>query len=272
MYENSHMSIEYEELIKLQIITVMDRILKRRVIDEPFSSIENLSQNPFGARLVPEEIWKGAKFERSFVTSLGQGVFEQIGKIIAEGTGSYATNQHPTVGKVSKAKREKIEQILRELRNSKTSKRYPKWESELEEIRSESDEELVTITINSDLYIKRPSGQEEFYSFKTAKPNIDQTERAKRDMLELWAINEKSKVFFGLPHNPYGEGNTYAYTPPFKIFDMVNDPCVLIGSELWDAIGGEGTYTQLLEIFKEVGSDYKVRIMREYLGIEEGNE
>jgi hypothetical protein len=260
-----------KSLVKKQIETVMDRVISRRITEEPFDSKNNLEENPFGARLVPEEIWKGSKFERSFVTSLGQGVFEQIGKIIAEGTGDFAENQHITLGKIDKGREEKIEAILRELRDSKRYKRKPDWKLELEEILSVNSEKTVDIKVNSDLYIKRQTGKEEFYSFKTAKPNLDQTERAKRDMFELWAMNPHRKVFFALPHNPMGEGREYNYQPPFKIFDMVNDPCVLIGSRLWDTIGGTGTYKELLDLFEEVGKLYIPTIKTQYLKIGDSN-
>ncbi|MFK3938002.1 TdeIII family type II restriction endonuclease [Alkalihalobacillus sp. NPDC078783] len=64
----------------------MERLINRRVNIEPFDEKEIEAKNPFGFRLVPVEVWKGSKFERSFVTILGQGIFEQIAKIIAEGS------------------------------------------------------------------------------------------------------------------------------------------------------------------------------------------
>ncbi len=48
---------------------------------------------------------------------------------------------------------------------------------------------------------------------------------------------------------------------------MIEDQCVLIGKDLWDTIGGDGTYIELLEIFEEVGAVYKSRIKKEYLNI-----
>ena len=41
---------------------------------------------------------------------------------------------------------------------------------------------------------------------------------------------------------------------------MKQDYCVLIGKEYWDFVGGEGTYTNLLEIFKVVGNDTRARL------------
>ena len=123
----------------------------------------------------------------------------------------------------------------------------------------------------SDLYICRPDGTEEFYSFKTVKPNLDQTEIAKKDMLLLLADDSEREVYFALPYNPAGEGHPYRecrHDFPFRLFNMDNDACVLIGAKLWDKIGGHGTYDELLMLFEEVGTLYSERIKKEYFGID----
>ena len=91
------MNTETISKIEHVISDMMERIIKRRVETEPFNDLDIENNNPFGYRLVPMEIWKGAKFERSFVTSLGQKTFEQLAKIIAEGTGAFAENQHEEI-------------------------------------------------------------------------------------------------------------------------------------------------------------------------------
>ena len=61
------------------------------------------------------------------------------------------------------------------------------------------------ITVKSDLYVHRQDGRQEYYSFKTVKPNLDQTETAKRDMLYLKAGNPECDPYFALPFNPAGK-------------------------------------------------------------------
>lgn len=70
--------------IKEEIIKVVDRVIKKRTTDEPFDIKELEEERPFHVALLPEEIIKGGKFERSFVTSLGQSVWEEIARIIVE--------------------------------------------------------------------------------------------------------------------------------------------------------------------------------------------
>lgn len=44
------------------------------------------------------------------------------------------------------------------------------------------------------------------------------------------------------------------------IFDFKRDSVVLIGSEMWDTLGGEGCYNELLQIASEVGANTRRKI------------
>lgn len=249
------------------ISPMMDRLIQRRVYDEPFDGDLIRTINPFGARLVPEEVWKGSRFERSFVTILGQGIFEQIAQIIAEGTGAYASNQHDVTVHINTWKVEQIERILREHRNGG---RRPNWVNELNEVRMLQNENYTDVNLRFDLYIRRADGIEEFYGLKTVKPNLDQTERAKRDMLLLSSV-EDVETYFVLPFNPAGEGMNYRlarHAVPYRIFNMDTDPSVLIGAEFWNKVGDDdNTYAELLDIFEELGDYYSEVIRREYFNL-----
>lgn len=54
----------------------------------------------------------------------------------------------------------------------------------------------------------------------------------------------------GYPAFPHGLRQTYRYTFTQRIMDMETE--VLIGSELWDLIGGKGAFDDLLSIIDEV--------------------
>lgn len=258
-----------KDMVKETLLAVMGEIIDRRVIADPFDEAAIYTKNPFGARLVPMEIWKGSKFERSFVTSLGQSIYEQLGRIIAEGSGATnVVNQHVEEFQINTFRNERINSILTGHRNN-TSR--PDWNLEVEGIDSLVHTDMTDVKTISDLFIERPDGSREYYSLKTVKPNLDQTEIAKRDMLRLKAFNTNYGTYFGLPFNPAGEGNAYRdsrHTVPFKIFDMDADESVLIGAELWNKIGNDpNTYQELLEIFEVVGRISSERIRREYLDI-----
>jgi hypothetical protein len=76
-------------------------------------------------------------------------------------------------------------------------------------------------------------------------------------------------AYYALPYNPYGPNKEdYKWAFPMRWFDMCGDPCVLIGDEFWDFIGGSGTYAHFVNEVNQLGKDYRERIYREFLGIE----
>ncbi|ADM72451.1 hypothetical protein GMA19_04697 [Paenibacillus polymyxa E681] len=256
--------------IRDHISPILERLVHRRVVTEPFDEAQVAAKNPFGYRLVPVEVWKGSKFERSFVTILGQGIFEQMAKMVALGSGAFASNQHDTTFTINTWRNEKIEEILTSHRNSG---RKPNWNAEVAEILQLNNQNYTEVTVKFDLYVRRSDGREEFYGLKTVKPNLDQIERAKRDMLRMvTGTNQNTEAYFALPFNPAGEGHLYraaGHTIPYKIFEMDLDPCVLIGKAFWNKIGDDNnTYDELLDLFDEIGSHFSNMIRRDYFQID----
>lgn len=227
----------------------------------------SVRQIPFGSRLVPNEIWKGSKFERSFVTSFGQGVYEQIAYEIAIGSGALAENQHVEQVSLNTWQDESISALLNRQRGA-TNQENPDWRNELNTIAALNNPRHIELETRFDLYIRRNNGSEEYYSIKTVKPNLDQVDIAKRDMLRISSAKPNSKAYLGLPYNPDGDGNPYTWTIPKKLFDMNNSPAVLIGANFWNAVGAsDTTFRELLEVFREVGIESRERITSDFLGI-----
>ena len=75
-------------------------------------------------------------------------------------------------------------------------------------------------------------------------------------------------AFFALPYNPYGKRENYNWGFPIRWFDMKTDEVVMIGDEFWDFIGGEGTYQLFINEINLLGAEYKERIYKEFLGID----
>ena len=229
-----------------------------RSVEEPYDPAEFRRSSPFHARLVPDAIWRASKFERSFVTSIGQGVFEQVAIIVARGAGYHAARGHRETGELWSGQVSEIEQVLNNLRANRAR---PDWHAELARVAGAAGQgQKLQRSVTSDVYVKQLDSTKHLYSLKTVKPNLDQAQVAKSDMLTLKAMDAANVVNFALPYNPYITRAKYNWTQPFKIFDMRTDPCVLIGQEFWDDIGGTGTYTALLNVFEEAGEEFVPQI------------
>lgn len=218
---------------------------------------DDLTYRPFHEALLTKKIVSASAFERSFSTSFGQGPIEKISEILALASGADCKRQKETLANVNKGAIDEIERILSSLRGGDLS---PNWEKEVAKITAFSKGDYVVRRVLSDLWIKRDQ-DEIFISIKTVKPNIDQTEIVKKDMLTLKAHNPRFSTYFGLYYNPGGPRRAdYNWSVPSKIFDMLNDECILIGHEYWDFIGGPGTYDALLDIFKKVGQKTREKL------------
>lgn len=212
------------------------------------------SHKPFHKALLPTEIVKISSFERSFSTSLGQGPIEKISELVAANNGFEVCRQKEVHVNVYKGAVDEIERITSALRSGHQK---PNWAKELKTITSFNKGDTVVRRVISDLWIRK-NGIESYFSIKTVQPNLDQSEIAKKDMLLLNASDPKVKTFFALYYNPDGpKREAYKHSPPKKIFNMHNDPCVLIGKDYWDYLGGDGTYEELLGVFAEAGAETK---------------
>lgn len=243
---------------------------RQRIFDEFANCVNNTiarmntnqqTNRPFHTALLSRNIIYWSGFERSFSTSFGQRTIEELAKLAALSNGAEgADRQKETNIEIDAAYDEAIRNHMSRLRSGNRSIPYD-WESSLEEIRSVTPTgRMKKMRIISDLWWRK-DGVDHFASLKTVKPNIDQTAVAKEDCLHLSIALPECKTYFGLPYNPYGDKKEdYAHNPPMGIFDFRHDSAVLIGKELWDTLGGEGFYEELLDIAEEVGEKTRQEI------------
>ena len=243
--------------MKTGTIKEVERILKG-CVDNTITRIKSdRTHRPFHEALLSKELVIASAFERSFSTSFGQKAVEEISQIIARSNGAECERQRETQVNIYKGASDEITRILNSLREGIA---MPDWNKEVKRICAFTKGDTIVLRVISDLWIKKEN-KETFISIKTVKPNLDQTEIAKKDMLLLKADNTSRRVFFGLFYNPGGEARAdYNWTIPNRIFSMLDDACVLIGQEYWDYIGGKSTYSELLEIFENVGEKTRDRL------------
>ena len=233
---------------------------------------EHRNKKPLYAALVPDQIFKGSHFERRFVTPFGK-VWEKLAAVVGEHGMGFAETDFAISGQVPKQRLQRIQEVLNKLEHASREKKNrirPDWKGELEYV-LKGKGKLVPTTIICDVFVKRSRAKKGYaFEIKAPLPNSDQTKVSKEKLLKLHAMEpvQIHAAYFALPYNPYGKKKDYAWSFPMRWLDMRNDPCVLIGNELWDKLGGRGTYKNFIEIVRKLGENYHERIYNEYLGIE----
>jgi len=260
-----------EKDIQDVISTLMDRVIDKVLHADPFLKDEHKVKKPLYAALVPDEIFKGAHFERRFVTPFG-GVWEKLAVAAAKHGLGFAEQSYRIDGFVKKGRLERISEVLNKLEHSQKgrSKTKPDWEKEKKYILAGKGE-IIPTTVVCDVYATDHSAKNRFaFELKAPLPNSDQTKVSKEKVMKLYAMEPKmvEEAYFALPYNPYGKKEDYAWSFPARWFNMKLDPVVLIGDEFWEKIGGAGTYQMILKAVDKIGVQYRAKIYREYLGME----
>jgi len=228
----------------------VEAILENCVMRALERTKKNKTFRPFHEALLTKDLVSASSFERSFSTSFGQGPVEEISVLIAIDKGYTAERQKTVLVNVRKGAIDEIERIISSLRSGE---KKPDWTKEIAKILAHVKGDFEVRRVISDLFLEK-GGIETYISIKTVKPNLDQTEIAKKDLLLLKAHNPDAQTYFGLFYNPGGpKRENYNWTMPSKIFNMHKDHSVLIGEEYWNFLGGKGTYAELLLIFDAVG-------------------
>jgi hypothetical protein len=269
-------SDQIKAAIQEVVVALMNRVLEKVLVTDPFIPDVHRSSRPLYAALVPDEIFKGAHFERRFVTPFGN-VWEKLALVAAEKGLGFGELQYSVTGRVNKERLRRIQQVLNELEHGQegTKRRRPNWEEELKFILQGKSEESVGVTVVCDVYAEDSKNNRRLaFELKAPMPNSDQTKVSKEKLLKLHAMDspQVDEAYFALPYNPYGAREKYSWTYPNRWFDMKKDTVVLIGNEFWEKIGGTGTYEAFISAVNEIAPEYKTRIYREFLGIEPSTE
>lgn len=250
------MNQHYKDLIAEEFKNCVNNTISRLAENEE-------TYRPFHSALLSDECIFWSRFERSFSTSFGQRVIEEIAKLVVLSNGAEeAQRQKETFVQIDKNYADAIERHIDSIRSGNRS---DGWNNVLSSItRTEESNNLIEKRIISDLWWRK-NGIDNYVSLKTVKPNIDQTAVAKQDCLTLKIANANCNAYFGLPYNPYGERKSdYKHNPPMGVFNFHTDSVVLIGKELWDTLGGDGCYEEILSIAEAVGIETRATIRNTY--------
>lgn len=190
--------------------------------------------------------------------------------MIGERTYGYGVSQHMIVGRVRQGCLDRIQRTLDSLEHpGPDGKRtQPDWRTELEHVQGGGGA-WQEVSVNCDVYVSESSKLPGLaFELKAPLPNSDQTKVSKEKILKLHCMEPRRvrQAYFALPYNPYGSRERYSWSFPGRWFNMREDPCVLIGDDLWDKLGDKKHYDVIVEIANHVGRRYRRRIYEDYLG------
>lgn len=249
---------------------MMDKVMDRVLITDPFVAEKHHANKPLYAALVPDEIFKGSHFERRFVTPFGTA-WEKLAVAVGKVYHGHCSQGCTVEGTIGEESLRRIQEVLNKLEHGVDGKKKqkPNWKEELEYILAGGGEP-IPVSVTCDILIKsEKTGKNYAFELKGPLPNSDQTKVSKEKMFKLLAMDGHpiDAAYYTLPYNPYGKKENYIWSFPNRWFNMREDESVLIGEELWDFIGGEGSYDNFIREINKLGKHYKERIYREFLGI-----
>ena len=203
-----------------------------------------------------------SSFIQSLNTTFGISIYEPIAITLARERFKVVETQVKPFNEISSEAHQRIQIIMNELM---AANREPNKFAEIEEIREVCRNGIlnqVKLT-QVDVWLENREGELFLFDLKTVKPNKGNFEKFKQTLLE-WSAAELARdpdavvnAMIGIPYNPY-EPEPYKRWTLKGMLDL--DHQVLVAKELWDFIGGEGTYTDLLDAFEMAGIELRDEI------------
>lgn len=249
------MSLNGEQIKKVE--NVIKESLRKK-----FQSYRPETNNmPFHYRLLGEDRMALFSFIHSLNTTFGTSIFEPVAETLASLSFAAAQKQYVVGNTISEQAQTEIQRIMNEL----TMGNNPNKANETERIRKVSTKGTMNKlkTVKVDLFLKSDDGTIYLFDLKTAKPNISNFKDFKRTLLEWMAIflskhpDANVQSYIAIPYNPY-EPKPYERWTLKGMLDLDNE--LKVAEEFWDFLGGQGTYSELLDCFERVGIELRPEI------------
>ena len=232
-------------------------LLRKKIDDKLKNYARETSSMPFLAKLMQDSEKVAAySFIHSLATTLGMSIYEQISEIVASTNYDIVKTGYDVDGEISDNENSVISQILQEIKNGtrKSSK-----DNEISEILKCKLKIGRKIKVRADLFLKKEN-DEYYIEIKTAKPNMDVFAKSKEKLLQWVALRKKRvNTLLAIPYNPY-------HPEPYSRFTMQGfldeEKELYVAEKFWELLGGKGTYKEVLDIFDEVGKEFKEKIQK----------
>ena len=201
-------------------------------------------------------------FIQSLNTTFGTSIYEPVAIELARDRFKNASSQITPYNRISQESQRVIQSIMDDLISADSN---PDKHSETEKIRAVCRKGIlkkVKLT-KIDIWLETFNSQIYMIDLKTVKPNIGNFQKYKHTLLE-WIASELARdptasahSLIGIPYNPY-EPKPYKRWTIRGMLDITEE--LKVANELWDFIGGEGAYEDLLDCFEEAGLELRPEI------------
>ena len=239
-------------------------LLSQKIESKLSSYGRETTSMPFLARLIQDnEKIAAYSFIHSLATTLGMSVYEDVSVIIASEHSEETFRNYGVGGVISSDQKEVISSIVLSLRNGDRDANITQEKEAVLQASPDNGQFQKSGNI-ADFYMKK-RGEEYYFEIKTVKPNIDVFEKSKTKLLE-WVARKRMPVhvYLAFPYNPY-HPKPYRRFTEVGMMDAPHD--FLVGDEYWNFIGGENTFSELLDIFNSVGRKYKNQLNKKFAAI-----
>jgi type II restriction enzyme len=196
----------------------------------------------------------------SLLTSFGTTIFEPVAVVLAKTKFAKAEKQFIVGDEIFSDCQTQITEIV----NNLTIGGFPDKLSNLNLLKKSLSGKINKIKpAKVDLYVESKKGEVYLFDLKTVKPNKNDFEKFKQTLLEWAGIcltkdkTIKINTLLGIPYNPF-------YPKPYQTWTMramIDTKYELkVAEEFWDFLGGQGTYTDLLDCFERAGIELRPEI------------
>lgn len=217
---------------------------------------------PFHYRLLGKDRMALFSFIHSLNTTFGTSIYEPVAIQLSKNRFVTAKTQETPYNIIYSDAQIKIQEIMNRLTRADN---LPNSEKEIEELRSvcrSGEKQSVNLT-KIDVWLENTDNEIYMMDIKTVKPNIGGFQKHKQTLLEWIASelarnpNAKVQSVIAIPYNPY-EPDPYQRWTLRGMLDIESE--LLVAEEMWDFIGGNGTYENLLDCFEEAGIELRPEI------------
>lgn len=200
-------------------------------------------------------------FIQSLNTTFGTSIYEPVAKELAKEKFKEVYTQYTLGSVITDAAQNEIQNIMNDLSIGYDVNKTQETER-IRKVAQKGNKKNIKL-VKVDLFLVSHSDDIYMFDLKTVKPNKGGFISYKRSLLEWLAAyffeypEAKVNTLISIPYNPY-EPEPYKRWTMKGMLDLKKE--VMVAEEFWNFLGGDGTYSDLLDCFEQAGTELRPEI------------